>query len=58
MTYFLVVCGIVTILGLAAISVAQDFGLAFFGYALVAFGVLFGFFLLKKHFDMADAARH
>ena len=58
MTYFLVVCGIVTILGLAAISAAQEFGLASFGYALVAFGVLFGFFLLKQHFDAADAAKH
>lgn len=58
MTYFLVVCGIVAILGLAAISAAQEFGLAFFGYALFAFGVLFGSFLLKRHFDEADAANH
>jgi hypothetical protein len=58
MTYFLVVCGIVAILGLAAVSAAQDFGLAFFGYAMFAFGVLFGFFLLKRHYDEIDSANH
>ena len=58
MTYFLVVCGIVAILALAVISVAQDVGFSLFGYALFAFGVLFAFFLLKRHYDEVDSAKH
>ena len=58
MIYFLSLSTVVAILGLFAASVAQDFGMTFFGYALFLFGIGFGFFLLKKHFDAADASRH
>jgi hypothetical protein len=57
MTYFLVMSGVIALVGLAAASVALELGLALFGYGLFAFGVLFGFFLLKHHFDSADTAR-
>lgn len=59
MIYFVVLSAILAVLGLAAISVAQDIGLLIFGYGLFAFGVLFALFLVKRHFDFADGnARH
>jgi hypothetical protein len=59
MIYFVVLSVICAVLGLAAAAAAQDFGLALFGYAFFAFGVLFALFLVKRHFDFADgAARH
>ena len=59
MIYFVVVSAICAVLGLAAISVAQEVGMLLFGYGLFAFGVLFALFLVKRHFDFADgSARH
>jgi hypothetical protein len=59
MIYFTVVGALTAIIGLAAISAAEDFGLALFGYGLFGFGVLFALFLVKRHFDHADGvARH
>jgi len=59
MIYFLALSTLFSILvGLAAASVAQETAFALFGYALFAFGIGFAFFLIKKHFDAADAARH
>lgn len=56
MTYFTVLGAILAIIGLAAISAAEEFGLELFGYALFAFGVLFALFLVKRHFDHADGS--
>ncbi len=58
MAYFLALCGIVALAGLALVSASHEMPLTLFGYGLFGFGVLFSFFLLKKHFDAADAARH
>ncbi len=59
MTYFLAMCALLAITGLAAIAAAQEIGLEIFGYALFAFAVLFGYFLVKRHYDHADGtARH
>lgn len=54
--YFLVLSGLVALLGLLAGGFAEGY-LSFFGFALTAFGVLFGFNTLKRHFDEQDAAR-
>jgi hypothetical protein len=51
MTYFIVFAGILAVIGLAAISVAEEVGLMLFGYGLFGFGVLFALFLVKRHFD-------
>jgi hypothetical protein len=59
MTYFVVFAAILSVIGLAAISAAQELGLMLFGYGLFGFGVLFALFLVKRHFDHADGvARH
>ena len=59
MTYFVVFSAVLAVLGLAAISAAQELGLTLFGYGLFGFGVLFALFLVKRHFDHADGvARH
>jgi len=44
------------ILGLVLASGAWDTGMYTFGIALFAFGVLFDFWLVKKHFDALDRA--
>lgn len=54
MIYFTVFGAVLAIIGLAAISAAEEFGLALFGYGLFAFGVLFALFLVKRHFDHSD----
>lgn len=54
MIYFVAIGAICAVLGLAAISAAQEIGLLLFGYGLFGFGVLFALFLLKRHFDHAD----
>ncbi|NGM22300.1 hypothetical protein G3576_19940 [Roseomonas stagni] len=58
MIYFLVFSALMSVIGLAAAAAAQEIGLAIFGYGLFGFGVLFALFLVKRHFDAADAARH
>ena len=59
MTYFVVFSAVLAVLGLTAISAAQELGLTLFGYGLFGFGVLFALFLVKRHFDHADGvARH
>lgn len=59
MIYFTLVGALMAVVGLAAISAAQDSALALFGYGLFGFGVLFALFLVKRHFDHADGtARH
>jgi hypothetical protein len=56
MIYFTIVGALIAIIGLAAISAAEEFGLALFGYGLFGFGVLFALFLVKRHFDHADGS--
>jgi hypothetical protein len=56
MTYFIVFGAILAVIGLAAISVAEEGGLMLFGYGLFGFGVLFALFLVKRHFDHADGS--
>jgi hypothetical protein len=59
MTYFIALSAILAVLGLAALSAAQDIGLTLFGGGLFFFGVVFALFLVKRHFDFADGtARH
>ena len=56
MTYFIVFGAMLAVIGLAAISVAEETGLMLFGYGLFGFGVLFALFLVKRHFDHADGS--
>lgn len=56
MTYFIVFGAILAVIGLAAISVAEEAGLMLFGYGLFGFGVLFALFLVKRHFDHLDGS--
>jgi hypothetical protein len=59
MYYFVIFAALMAVLGLGAISAAQEIGLMLFGYGLFGFGVLFALFLVKRHFDHADgSARH
>lgn len=58
MIYFVALSAVISLIGLAGAAAAQDAGLATFGYGLFGFGVLFALFLVKRHFDEADAARH
>jgi hypothetical protein len=39
------------LVGLFLASGAQDEGISYFGLLLVVFGVLFNFWLIKRHFD-------
>ena len=54
MIYFTLFGAILALVGLAAISVAEELGLMLFGYGLFGFGVLFVLFLVKRHFDHVD----
>lgn len=56
MTYFLVFAAALAVIGLAAVSVAEDIGLSLFGYGLFGFGVIFALFLVKRHFDHLDGS--
>ncbi|NKC29541.1 hypothetical protein [Falsiroseomonas selenitidurans] len=58
MIYFTGLSALIALIGLAAAAAAQDPVLSTFGLALFGFGVLFGLFLVKQHFDARDAARH
>ncbi|TCZ63009.1 hypothetical protein [Roseicella aquatilis] len=55
--FFLVFSALFALAGLFAAAMAHDY-LQFFGFALFAFGVLFGFSCIKRHFDAKEAARH
>jgi hypothetical protein len=56
-TILLVVSGLIAVLGLFTLSVARDSGLTVFGWGLLGFGLLFGFSLVKRTFDEAEATR-
>lgn len=46
---------IFAVLGIFLAAFAEDGGMYLFGISLAIFGILFDFFLMKKHFDAADA---
>jgi hypothetical protein len=54
---FMVASGLIALVGLFAIAAAQDIGITLFGYGLVAFGIAFGFSLLKRGFDEGEPKR-
>ena len=55
--FFIFFSALVALAGLFAASMAHDY-LQFFGIALFAFGVLFGYSCVKRHYDVKEAARH
>lgn len=54
---FAIVAAVMALLGLVLWAKAHDFAMAWFGFGLVVFGVAFDFFLMKRHFDRAEAGR-
>lgn len=53
-TSALVIATITTLMAIAGLFLwakSADFGMALFGFGLLAFGVLFNFWLIKHHFD-------
>lgn len=58
MIYFMVLSALVALTGLFTIATAVQTPLYAFGIALFLFGIGFAFFLVKRHFDEADAAKH
>jgi hypothetical protein len=54
-TAFFILSALIAVAGLLAAGMAHDY-LQFFGVALFAFGVLFGYSCVKRHFDAQDAA--
>ncbi|MCW5729619.1 MAG: hypothetical protein KIT81_05375 [Alphaproteobacteria bacterium] len=47
---------VLALLGLIMAAGATDGGIAVFGYLLFLFGVLFVFWLIKRHYDELDKA--
>lgn len=45
---------IMAVLGLFLWARAVDFGMSLFGFSLMLFGLGFDFWLLKRHFDVAE----
>lgn len=54
--FFLIFSGVIALVGLLAAGMARDY-LQFFGFALMLFGLAFGFGCIKRHFDEAEAAK-
>jgi hypothetical protein len=50
--------GILGLVGLFLAAGAVDFQAYLFGLSLFVMSILFNFFLIKGHFDRADALRH
>lgn len=52
------IAALVTVLALVGIllaAVADDTGIYIFGLGMAAFGTLFDFWLIKRHYDAVDA---
>ena len=49
---FGVICVVLALLGLVLAARSVDIGIAIFGYGLIAFGILFGGQLIKRHCDL------
>jgi hypothetical protein len=45
---------VLAVLGIFLAAFAEDSGIYIFGLGLVAFGVLFDFWLVKRHYDAID----
>jgi hypothetical protein len=58
MAYFLALAAACVLVGLLIAAKATTATFGAFGFALLAFGVLFGFQQIKAHFDARDAAHH
>jgi tellurite resistance protein TehA-like permease len=56
MIYFVALSAIISLAGLTAAASAQETSLSIFGLALFGFGVLFGLFMVKLHFDSAEGS--
>ncbi|MBB5690325.1 hypothetical protein GXW77_06935 [Roseomonas alkaliterrae] len=55
--FFMVLYGLLALLGVILAAAARDVGISLFGWGLVAFGVLNAFNTIKVHFDEAEG-RH
>ncbi|MCK8784766.1 hypothetical protein M0638_10265 [Roseomonas sp. NAR14] len=55
-TFFLILSGLLALVGFSAAGSAVELGLSLFGFLLLAFGLGFAFFTIKHHYDMAEAA--
>jgi len=55
--FFMVVYGVIALLGLFLAAAARDVGITIFGWGLVAFGVLNAFNSIKVHYDEAEGRR-
>jgi hypothetical protein len=55
--FFMVVYGVIALLGLFLAAAARDVGITIFGWGLVAFGVLNAFNSIKMHYDEAEGRR-
>ena len=55
--FFMVLYGLIALLGLYMAAGARDVGITIFGWGMLLFGVLSVFNAIKTHFDEAEA-RH
>ena len=51
--FFILFSALIALVGLATAGWARDY-LQFFGFGLFAFGVLFAFSCIKRHYDELD----
>lgn len=49
--FFMVLYGVIALVGLVLAAAARDAGITIFGWGLVIFGVLNCFHAIKAHFD-------
>ena len=52
-----IISGLAGLLGLVMAAAARDTGIYVFGLALLAFGVLFSWFMIKTAYDEAERRR-
>lgn len=55
--FFLVFSALIALLGLFSATVAEGYLYAF-SLGMIVFGLLFGYGVIKRHFDMQDAKSH
>jgi len=51
--FFIVFYALVAVIGLVTLGLAHDY-LQFFGFALLAFGIISAFLTMKRHFDETE----
>jgi hypothetical protein len=54
---FAILATAMALVGLVLWAKSHEFAMAWFGFGLTFFGVAFDFFLMKRHFDRAEAGR-